>query len=120
MSEPLRRRAFLKNTIVAGAGLAIDASSREAGAAAAPQDPSPPIEAAPIENVRIGFVGVGRRGSRLVGQLLRIPGLEIRAVCDIVEDKVQRTQQVVEESGQPEPFAYHNLEQDRRYLPISL
>ena len=63
MSEPLRRRAFLKNTIAAGTGLAIGANSREADAAAAPQDPPPQIEAAPIENVRIGFVGVGRRGS---------------------------------------------------------
>ena len=34
MSEPLRRRTFLKNTIAAGAGLALDASSREAAAAA--------------------------------------------------------------------------------------
>ena len=71
MSEPLRRRTFLKNTIAVGTGLAIDACSREA-AAAVLQGPPPPIKAARIENVRIGLVGVGRRGSSLVRQLLRI------------------------------------------------
>ena len=112
MSEPLRRRAFLKNTIAAGTGLAIGTGSRQADAATAPQGPPPQITAAPIDNVRIGLVGVGRRGSRLVHQLLRIQGVEIRAVCDIVEDKVQRTQQAVEESGQPKPAGYSRGETD--------
>ena len=116
MSEPLRRRAFLKNTIAAGTGLAVGAGSRPADAAAVPQDPPPQVDAAPIDNVRIGFVGVGRRGSGLVRQLLRIQGLEIRAVCDIVEDKVQRTQQVVQQSGQPKPAGYSRGETDYRRM----
>ena len=43
---------------------------------------------APIETVRIGFVGVGNQGSSHVRNFLNIEGVEIRAICDIIPEKV--------------------------------
>jgi predicted dehydrogenase len=56
--------------------------------------------------VRIGFVGVGGMGTVHVGNLLRIEGAQIRAVCDIVEDKVRRAQDMAEKAGQARPAGY--------------
>ena len=47
----------------------------------------------PMDVVRIGFVGVGLQGTAHVENFLKIDGVEIRAVCDIVEDRVERAQQ---------------------------
>lgn len=62
--------------------------------------------APPMEVVRVGYVGVGGMGSVHVRNLLRIEGVEIRAVCDIVEEKVARVQQWVVEAGQRKPEGY--------------
>ncbi len=70
------------------------------------------FKAPPMERVRIGFVGVGGMGSAHVRNLLRIEGVEIRAVCDIVAEKVARIQSWVVEAGQPEPAGYTRGERD--------
>ena len=41
-------------------------------------------EARAKKAVRGGFVGVGSEGSHYVGNLMRMEGVELRAVCDIV------------------------------------
>ena len=70
----------------------------------------------PIDPVRIGFVGVGGRGSGLVGELLKIEGVEIRAVCDIVEGQVAAAQNMVAQAGQRKPEGYSRGETDFRRL----
>ena len=75
-----------------------------------------PIETGPIDNLRIGFVGVGNRGSSLARQLLSIPGCQIVCVCDLVPEKVQRIQQWVTEEGYPTPNGYHKDEIDYRRM----
>jgi hypothetical protein len=59
-----------------------------------------------IDPVRIGYVGVGGMGSSHVRNLLRIPGVELRAICDIVPEKVERIQKMVVAAGQPMPEGY--------------
>jgi predicted dehydrogenase len=59
-----------------------------------------------MAKVRIGFVGAGGMGTVHINNLLRIPGAELSAVCDIVEDKVARTQARVEQAGFPRPTGY--------------
>ncbi|SVB15607.1 uncharacterized protein METZ01_LOCUS168461, partial [marine metagenome] len=59
-----------------------------------------------IDQVRIGYVGVGLQGSAHVRNLLRIEGCVIQAVCDIVPEKVQRVQDQVEQAGFPRPTGY--------------
>lgn len=63
-------------------------------------------KAPPIEIVRVGFVGVGGQGTSHVENLLKIPGVEVVAVCDIIEDRVARAQKIVEEAGQKKPEGY--------------
>jgi predicted dehydrogenase len=71
MSESLNRREFLYASWGAVAGLA-------ATIGASPQNP-----------VRCGFVGVGGRGTALLTAMLKVPGVEIPAICDI--DPAART-----------------------------
>ena len=63
-------------------------------------------KAPPMDVVRVGFVGVGGQGTSHVENLLKIPGVEIRALCDIIEDRVARAQKIVEDAGQKKPDGY--------------
>ncbi len=65
-----------------------------------------------MSKVRIGFIGVGNRGSGLLGNLLDLEGVEIKALCDVVPDRVRSAQQRVVAKGQPEPSAYTKGETD--------
>jgi hypothetical protein len=51
-------------------------------------------------------VGIGGQGSAHLENLLTLEGVEIRALCDIVPEKVTRWQQRIRERGRPEPAAY--------------
>lgn len=74
--------------------------------------PESPFAGPPIEDVRIGFVGVGGQGSEHVRNLLGIEGCSIRALCDIVPEKVERAQGWVEEAGFERPTAYTKGDRD--------
>jgi predicted dehydrogenase len=76
------------------------------------QAPAQPLAAPPLDVVRIGFVGVGGMGSVHCRNLLNIEGVEFKAICDIVPEKVTRVQQWVVEAGQPEPTGYSRGERD--------
>ena len=54
----------------------------------------------PRDVVRIGIVGVGLRGTEVLGEFLAIDKVVINAVCDVVKDKCQRAAQMVEKAGQ--------------------
>ncbi len=103
MSNTENRRRFLAR----GAGLA--------GAVALSRMPVM-AQARPLEKVRIGFIGVGGRGTGHVRDLVRIPGVEMKALCDIVPSKVERAQNIVEKAGQPRPESYTRGEQDYKRL----
>ena len=62
--------------------------------------------ARPIDEVRIGFVGVGGQGTTHVENLVRIPGAKITAVCDIVEAHAERSAKIITDAGQPRPTLY--------------
>ncbi|MFZ5519517.1 MAG: Gfo/Idh/MocA family oxidoreductase [Candidatus Zhuqueibacterota bacterium] len=66
----------------------------------------------PIETVRVGFVGVGMQGSSHVQNFLNIEGVQIKAICDIIEEKVARMQKWVVDAGQPKPTGYSRGEFD--------
>jgi predicted dehydrogenase len=110
MSDDLEnpgRRDFLRAGTAAGLGAAL-AGLGPAGKAEASTggEARSAFKTAPIETVRVGFVGVGGMGSAHVENLLNIDGVQIKAVCDIVEAKVARAQKWVEEAGQPKPTGY--------------
>jgi predicted dehydrogenase len=102
MSEgrPMERRDFL---LAGAAGLGAAAIARGPLNA---QEPAPRFAAAPMERVRIGFVGVGGMGMVHVENLLRIEGAEIHAVCDIVPEKVTKASEMIAAAGQPAPRGF--------------
>ena len=105
MGAEFDRRNFFKLGVTLGAGLIVS-GKKLSGSPTPAHTPPPPIQAPPIDPVRVGFVGVGSQGSSHVKNFLNIEGVEIRAVCDIVEEKVARIQQWVQEAGQPKPSGY--------------
>ena len=56
--------------------------------------------------VNVGFIGVGGRGSSLLNTILKIPGVAVRAVCDINQERLQKAQKIVAEKGQPSPEGF--------------
>jgi len=55
----------------------------------------------PIDTVRIGFIGLGMRGSGAVYRYTFMEGVKIVALCDIVPENVERSQQTLQEKGFP-------------------
>ena len=107
----MNRRQFVKLGTAADMG-ALAAGAAEHGPGQLPAPPPHPFRAAPMDIVRIGFVGVGRQGSSHVRNLLKIKGARITAVCDIAGDKVRAMQDLVEAAGQPRPTGYARGERD--------
>ncbi len=62
--------------------------------------------------IRLGFVGIGGRGSYHLDAALGIEGVEVPALCEIQEDRLQRARGWVEKSGQPSPRVYGRGETD--------
>jgi len=62
--------------------------------------------AATSNDVRIGFIGVGGRGTVLLRQASRIDGCRIAAVCDLLTDRVDRARQEAAKQGhKPQGYA---------------
>ncbi len=59
-----------------------------------------------LSTVRIGFIGVGERGSGHVKHCCHIEGVEIKAICDIHQDVISQSSQYVVEQGRPQPDEY--------------
>jgi hypothetical protein len=49
-----------------------------------------------LDTVRVGFIGVGSRGSGAVEQFTHIEGVDIKAVCDIQQHKADEAKKIVE------------------------
>ena len=57
----------------------------------------------PLETVRVGFVGLGMRGTGAVERYTYVPGVQITALCDVEADAVARNQAIL--SGRDFPAA---------------
>ncbi len=111
------RRSFLKNVAigtgaVAAAPLVGCASNKDEAEAVAHIRKSaervPKMSfnmcgyAAPkLDKVRVGFVGIGDRGSGAVKRMTYIDGVEITAVCDIRQGALDGAQKIITEAGLP-------------------
>jgi predicted dehydrogenase len=111
----LNRRDFMKLGAVTSVGAAL-AGTALAGCATTSQKlampPLNPLQVPPINTVRVGFVGVGHQGSSHVDNFLKIDGVEIKAICDIVPAKVEKMQKLVVDAGKPEPTGYSRGKHD--------
>jgi predicted dehydrogenase len=113
MEEHVNRREFIKKGAFAGVGIALGGMMNAAcSTSGLTQAPPQARMARPMEVVRIGYVGVGGMGTAHVRNLLKIKGAEIRAVCDIVESRVKRAQDLAVKAGQAKPEGYSSGELD--------
>lgn len=108
------RREFLNVTCAASAGVGLVVS----GLAAEPTERKPAdgqqrlfgLKHDPMKEVRIGLIGVGGRGMSLLGNLLDIDGVEVKAVCDVVPERVKNAQNRVVAKDGSEPAGYSGSE----------
>jgi predicted dehydrogenase len=98
MTEPdLTRRRFLK-VPAAAAGTAALLSAQ-----------------APGEIVRVAFIGVGNRGSHLLRTMLKVPGIQVAAICDIDPDTLAKAMEAAKAGGHtPEGYAEYRKILDRK------
>lgn len=62
----------------------------------------------PNDKVRVGFVGVGGRGTTLLKNVLRVPDYEVVAVCDLRQERVERAINVASVEDQ-KPKGYNDF-----------
>ncbi len=54
-----------------------------------------------LDTVRVGFIGVGRRGYSNLRQMTFLEGVKIVAICDIVQDRIDEVQQLLSNQKLP-------------------
>ncbi len=116
MKKRLNRRDFLKQSSTVGLGMALGSMAvSKYGCVQQPQLRTEPIEhlvTRPIETVRVGYVGIGNQGGGHLRNLLRIEGVEIKAVCDIREERILWAQEQCEKAEKPKPTGYFKGPED--------
>ncbi len=120
-SREISRRNFLKRTAMGGAGLVVTADllSSEKLLAAPPKSVGATMIGVPFEareRVRLGIIGVGGRGSTLLENLLAVEKVDIKAICDVVPEKVARAQKMVTDAGQAKPTGFSKGDEDFKNL----
>jgi hypothetical protein len=111
------RRNFLRNTLLGTGALATGLVGQAAplsGVSSALENKNERKQqfnmsgfAAPkLDKVRIGFVGLGNRGPAAVERMSYIEGVEIVALCDVIEDRVEKLQKMLESKGLPRAKSY--------------
>ena len=64
-----------------------------------------------LEIVRVGVIGLGNRGTGTVRRLASIEGVEIRALCDLEPDRVERSAKLIRHLGhQPDRYSGNDNE----------
>lgn len=117
-NDSFSRRTFLGAAAAVGvaAGAVRVVGQSNPGSVAAERKPGQKsvaqLRCPPLDAVRIGFIGVGGRGSSLLGNLLALEGVEIKAVGDLVPERVRAAQRRVAARGQAEPAGYAKGERD--------
>lgn len=64
----------------------------------------------PIPVVRVGFIGLGMRGPGAVERFTYLDGVEVKALCDLYPERVEKSQQILVRRGIPEAASYSGEE----------
>ncbi len=59
-----------------------------------------------IDTVRVGFVGIGNRGYSNMREMTYLDGVEIKAICDIVQFRIDEAQALLSKQNLPEAAVY--------------
>ena len=68
------------------------------------------LRTAPMETVRVGFIGLGMRGPGAVERFTHLDGVEIKALCDLYPERVESAQGILSKRGFPEAASYSGEE----------
>ena len=114
--KDISRRSFVQRTAMGGAGLLIasDVLSKDL-AASTPKSAHATMIGIPFEakeQVRLGIIGVGGRGTGVLAEFLAVENVQVKAICDLVPEKVAHAQKMVTATGQPEPIGFTKGEHD--------
>src|SRR6266511_2921514 len=91
------RRAFLKAPVVAVSSAALLTAQ------------------SPNDTVRVAFIGVGNRGSYLLRDMLKVPGIKVVAICDIDPDALKKAMDAATAAGHsPEAIPEYRKLLDRK------
>ncbi|MGA2137133.1 MAG: Gfo/Idh/MocA family oxidoreductase [Bryobacteraceae bacterium] len=104
------RRDLLRGVMAVGSGVALAGQAKAAPRSSGQSVIGMPFQAR--ENVRMGLIGCGERGSSMLEEYLGVEGLTVTAVCDVVKDKALKAQATVERAGRRPPAVYANGERD--------
>jgi predicted dehydrogenase len=88
MKTPTSRREFLTKSALAAAGVTLGANALNASEYLKP--------AGANEKIRMGFIGLGNRGSQLLGLFMKNPDVEIAGFCDVYEPYMLRDRSKVD------------------------
>jgi len=108
-----KRREFLK-VASAAAGLAASmqaAGCRTLGRAPRTGESVMGLTAPKLDEVRVGIIGVGKRGPGAVNRLSRIPKTRVVAICDVFEDRAEKSARDVVAAGHAKPQTYFGSEE---------
>lgn len=70
----------------------------------------------PIEHVRIGLIGLGDRGTGAARRLPHIEDATIVALCDLLPERVERAQGILERQGAPRAIGEYSGEEGWKQL----
>lgn len=68
------------------------------------------LRTAPMDTVRMGFIGLGMRGPDAVNRYTYIDGVKIVALCDLYPDRVEKAQAILKKRNLPEAATYSGEE----------
>lgn len=69
------------------------------------------LRLAPMPVVRVGFIGLGMRGPSAVERFTHLDGVEIKAICDLHPERVEKSQAILKKAGLPEAATYTGSEE---------
>ena len=69
------------------------------------------LRLAPMPVVRVGFIGLGMRGPGAVERFTHLYGVEIKAICDLHPERVEKSQAILKKAGLPEAATYTGSEE---------
>lgn len=95
MPSSMNRRSFIKNSTAAGMAISMAPAI---------------LQGKDDRRVKLGFIGVGGRGTGLLKTCLRLPEVDIPAVSDLLEKNIRQAQDLVEQSGRQRPEGYSRNE----------
>ena len=105
--QSVSRRSVLAAATAGVAGLGLESAASAEWEA--PRTNAQTMMGVPFERrskVRVGIIGLGGRGNGHLNDLLNIRDVEIKAVCDLVEERATNAAKRVEAKGQPRPAVY--------------